>query len=243
MKDESVNGSRRAFVKAAAAGAVILSAGGGTALFSGCGKKGAEEALSSLALPPLPYPANALAPYMSEKTLGFHHGRHHANYVKKLGELVKGTEYSEMDISAIIRKSSKDPGAASIFNNAAQAHNHAFFWLSMKPKGGGLPGGAIKSALEKSFGSLDAFRKTFLEAASSVFGSGWVWLTSDGGKLAVVKTANADTPVTSSTTPLLCLDVWEHAYYLDYQDKRADYAAAWLDHMVDWNFADKNLAG
>lgn len=243
MKDEPFAESRRAFVKAAMAGALVLAAGGGTALFSGCGKKGAEEALSSLALPPLPYPANALAPFMSEKTLNFHHGRHHANYVKKLGELIKGTEYSEMDILAIIRKSHKDPRAAAIFNNAAQANNHAFFWLSMKPKGGGVPGGAVKKAIDKSFGSQDAFRKAFLDAASSVFGSGWVWLVNDGGKLVVAKTQNADTPVTSSAVPLLCLDVWEHAYYLDYQDKRADYAAAWLDHLVNWDFAEKNLAG
>lgn len=241
MENRPQNESRRTFFKVAAAGAALMAVGGGASLFSGCGKNSGDEAAGSLSLPPLPFPAGALSPYMSEKTLLIHHGRHHAKYLENLAKLIHGTVYSGMELTEIIRKARKDPAAAAVFNNAAQAANHSFFWNSMKPSGGGLPAGGLNDAVTKTFGNYNTFRKAFLDAAVSLFGSGWVWLVTDGKELSIVSASNAETPFTTSARPLLCLDVWEHAYYLDYQYRRADYAANWLDHLANWDFAAKNF--
>lgn len=192
-------------------------------------------------LPPLPYPLEALEPHVSSRTLSFHHGKHHAAYVTKLNELVKGTPLAERTLEDIVRETRNDALRTPIFNNAAQAWNHGFFWSSMTPKGGGSPNGELRRRLDSAFGSLDAFRREFAEAAATQFGSGWAWLVDEDGKLAVQATHDAETPAGTGATPLLALDVWEHAYYLDYQNRRPDFIAAYLDHLVNWDFAAKNL--
>lgn len=189
-------------------------------------------------LPELPYAKNALEPYMSANTFSFHHEKHHNAYVVNLNKLIPGTEFEKMSLEEIIRKSS-----GPIFNNAAQVWNHTFFWQSMKPKGGGKPTGAIAKQIEKDFGSYDKFREEFTNAATTQFGSGWAWLVLDGGKLSIIKTGNAETPVTQGKKAILTIDVWEHAYYLDYQNRRPDFITAFLDHLVNWEFAEKNLNG
>lgn len=191
----------------------------------------------------LPYKADALEPYISEKTIRFHYGKHHAGYVKKLNQMIKGTAYTVLDIEAIIQKTYGSPGETGIFNNAAQVFNHTFYWKSMKPGGGGVPDGIIAEKINADFGSYDAFKKAFASAALSQFGSGWAWLVKDGNTLKIIKTSNADTPVAQGLIPLLTVDVWEHAYYLDYQNRRADYIDAYLEHLVNWEFAETNLAG
>ena len=194
-------------------------------------------------LPPLPYALNALAPVISEQTLGFHYGKHHRAYVDNLNKLVSGTPVEGLDPLAIIRLLGGDPTKAAIFNNAAQAWNHEFYWHSLRPNGGGEPPTALKTWIESDFGSVDACRQALVSAATSQFGSGWAWLALNAkGKLEVVKTANADTPFSLGMKPLLTLDVWEHAYYLDYQNRRADYAKAVVDRLLNWEFAASNLA-
>jgi superoxide dismutase, Fe-Mn family len=191
----------------------------------------------------LPYAKDALEPYISLRTLEFHYGKHYQAYIDNTRKLITGTEYAGLSMKEIIQKSSGKPDQAAIFNNAAQSFNHEFFWNSMKSGGGGEPKGRIGLAIEKSFGNHAQFEKEFTEAALTQFGSGWAWLVQDGAFLKVVKTANADTPMTRGWTPLLTLDVWEHAYYLDYQNRRGDYIRAYLDHLINWNFAESNLAG
>ncbi len=188
-------------------------------------------------LPALPYAMNALEPYISERTMEFHYGKHHKAYVDNLNKLIAGTHFEQMSLEEIIRKTAGKTEYAGIFNNAAQAWNHAFFWTCMQPGGGGEPTGEMKKKIERSFGGYDKFREEFATAATTQFGSGWAWLAEDeeSGKLKVIKTANADTPIAHGLKPLLTVDVWEHAYYLDYQNRRPDFVNAFLDHLAKWN--------
>lgn len=190
---------------------------------------------------PLPYAENALNPYISSTTLGFHHGKHQRGYVETCNRLLAGSELEGEPLPRIIEATVSDPARVALFNAAAQAWNHDFYFDSMRPKGGGMPGGAIADQIAATFGTYGEFRKVFTEAAAGVFGSGWVWLVLTGDRLRIATTGNADTPLTSGAVPLLTLDVWEHAFYLDYQNRRADYVAAWLDHLVNWDFAAANL--
>jgi Fe-Mn family superoxide dismutase len=198
------------------------------------------RAASPLVLPPLPYAENALEPVITAKTLSFHYGKHHKAYMENLNKLIAGTDYSEMSLEEIIEGTAGRPERIAIFNNAAQTWNHTFYWKSMSPKGGGEPPASLKEKIDASFGSVDACKKELASAAVSQFGSGWVWLVLDGAKLKVVKTANADNPLTTGMKPLLTIDVWEHAYYLDYQNLRADYVNAVLDKLLNWEFALQN---
>jgi superoxide dismutase, Fe-Mn family len=195
-----------------------------------------------IAFPPLPYDQGALAPVISANTLSFHYGKHHKTYVDTLNKLIVGSEFADMPLEKIVKASSRQPEHAAIFNNAAQAWNHAFYWKSLKPKGGGEPPAALKSLIEGSFGSVDACKKELSKAAVGQFGSGWAWLVQDGDKLRILKTADAKTPITEGPKPLLTIDVWEHAYYLDYQNRRVDYVNALIDRLANWEFAAENLA-
>jgi len=188
-------------------------------------------------LPPLPYGLDALAPHISRETLEFHHGKHHNTYVTKLNELVEGTDQADADLTDVI-KGADGP----LFNNAAQHWNHSFYWNCMAPGGGGEPTGAVADKIGSAFGSYDDFRKEFIEAATTQFGSGWAWLTDDGtGKLAISKTSNADLPLKHDAKALLTIDVWEHAYYIDFRNKRPDYINTFLDSLVNWDFVNQNL--
>jgi Fe-Mn family superoxide dismutase len=202
----------------------------------------ARAAADPFTLPPLPWPENALSPAISANTIGFHYGKHHQGYVNKLNELVAGTPLAEQPLEAVIKATAGKADQATIFNNAAQVWNHSFYWNSLRPKGGGKPSGALAAQIDQSFGNFDAFKTEFTKAATSQFGSGWAWLVKDGDKLSIVKTGNADTPIAHGQQPLLTVDVWEHAYYLDYQNRRADYVAAVLDGVINWEFAAQNLA-
>jgi superoxide dismutase, Fe-Mn family len=193
-------------------------------------------------LPPLPYAQDALAPVISAETLSFHYGKHHKAYVDNLNKLVAGTDMSETPLETLIKAVAGKPDKAGVFNNAAQVWNHSFFWNSMKPNGGGAPTGAVAKAIDASFGSYDNFKKEFSNAAMTQFGSGWAWLVADKGQLKIAKTPNAETPLTTGQTALLTVDVWEHAYYLDYQNRRADFVAAVIDKLLNWEFANANLA-
>ena len=189
-------------------------------------------------LPALPYALDALQPHISKETLEFHYGKHHQTYVTNLNNLVKGTEFENMSLEDIIRKSK-----AGIFNNAAQIWNHTFYWHSLSPKGGGKPAGDLAKAIDAKFGSFDEFKKQFSAAAVGTFGSGWAWLVKNAdGTVAIESTSNAATPLTTDKKPLLTCDVWEHAYYIDYRNRRPDYVAAFWN-LVNWEFAAKNFAG
>ena len=192
-------------------------------------------------LPPLPYADNALEPVISANTIGFHYGKHHKGYLDNLNKMIAGTEYSDLPLEKIIAATAGNADKTAIFNNAAQTWNHTFYWQSLRPKGGGDPPAALKQRLVAAFGSMDACKKELAGAATSQFGSGWAWLVLEGDKLKVVKTANADTPLTKGMKPLLTIDVWEHAYYLDYRNRRADYVNAVLEKLINWEFAAKNL--
>jgi Fe-Mn family superoxide dismutase len=196
---------------------------------------------SSISLPALPYEENALQPVISATTLSFHHGKHHKTYVDTLNKLIAGTEFADLPLEKIIKTTATQAEHAAIFNNAAQAWNHTFYWRSLKPKGGGEPPATLKRLMESSFGSVDACKKELANAAVGQFGSGWAWLVQDGEKLKVVKTGNANNPLTQGTPPLFTIDVWEHAYYLDYQNRRADHVNALLDKLANWEFAAENL--
>jgi Fe-Mn family superoxide dismutase len=195
----------------------------------------------SFQLPDLAYKIDALEPWMSRRTLELHHGRHHAGYINKLNGMIEGTDWEKKDLADIVRGTFGDDKAKGVFNNAAQAWNHDFFWKSMSPEGGGDPDGELAKRLEKDFGSVDGFRKTFKETATGVFGSGWTWLVDDGGKLSIAGTSNAVTPIVEGKRPLLTIDVWEHAYYVDYQNDRGGFVDAFLEHLVNWSFAADNL--
>ncbi len=197
----------------------------------------------SFTLPNLPYAKDALAPHISANTLDFHHGKHHATYVKNLNGLVEGTDLENASLEEVIQSVAGDASKGGIFNNAAQIWNHTFYWHSMKPQGGGKPSGALAAKIEKDFGSYDDFVAQFKKAGATQFGSGWAWLVVEGGKLKILKTANAETPLTQSgVTPLMTCDVWEHAYYLDFQNRRPDYLSTFLEHLVNWDFAAENLS-
>lgn len=196
---------------------------------------------NTIVLPPLLYADNGLEPVITARTIGFHYGKHHQGYVDNLGKLVKDTEYAELPLEKIITGTAGVADKAAIFNNAAQVWNHTFYWQSLTPKGGGEPPAALKARIDASFGSVDACKKEIAAAAVAQFGSGWAWLVLDGDKLKVVKSANADNPLKAGLKPLLTVDVWEHAYYLDYQNRRADHVAAVLDKLINWEFALKNL--
>jgi len=190
---------------------------------------------------PLPYADNALDPVITAHTMSFHYGKHHKTYVDNLNKLVVGTEFADMSLEQVIAGSAGKADKVGIFNNSAQIWNHTFYWHSMKPHGGGEPPAALKQKIDAAFGSLDACKKELANAAVTQFGSGWAWLVSDAGALKVVKTGNAELPMTKGMKALLCIDVWEHAYYLDWQNRRADYVNALLDKLVNWGFAADNL--
>lgn len=192
-------------------------------------------------LPPLPYAGDALEPHISANTLSFHHGKHHQAYVTNLNNLVKDTDLAGKSLEEIIKAVAGDASKAGIFNNAAQVWNHTFYWNSMKPNGGGKPTGDIAAKIDADFGSYDKFVEEFKAAGATQFGSGWAWLVLDGGKLKVTKTPNADLPMAHGQTAILTMDVWEHAYYLDFQNRRPDYIATFLDKLVNWDFANANL--
>ena len=192
----------------------------------------------AIILPELTYPKDALAPYLSEKTLDFHYGKHHNTYVLNVNKLIEGTDLANETLENIINKTVRDTSKSGIFNNAAQVWNHTFYWHSMKPKGGGPPNGAIADRINADFGSYDKFAEEFKNAGITQFGSGWIWLIVKNGKLEVMKTSNADTPIAHGLKPVLTVDVWEHAYYLDYQNRRPDYLDAFIKNLVNWHFAN-----
>jgi Fe-Mn family superoxide dismutase len=191
-------------------------------------------------LPPLPYGDNALDPVISANTLGFHYGKHHKTYVDNLNKLITGTELADLSLEEVIAATAGKADKVGVFNNAAQVWNHTFYWSSLLPNGGGEPPAALRQKIEASFGSVDACKKELATAATTQFGSGWAWLVKDGDKLQVTKTSNADLPLTKGLKPLLTIDVWEHAYYLDYQNRRVDYVNAVLDKLINWGFAADN---
>jgi Fe-Mn family superoxide dismutase len=190
-------------------------------------------------LPKLPYAQDALVPHLSLETMQYHYGKHHQAYVDNLNKLIKGTEFAELPLEAIIKRAP----AGGIFNNAAQVSNHSFFWQSMTPEGGDSPKGALAEAIAKTWGSVDKFNELFLAQAVGNFGSGWTWLVKKAdGSLAVTSTTGAQTPLTGSDKPLLTLDVWEHAYYIDYRNQRPKFVESYLTHLVNWPFAASNFA-
>jgi Fe-Mn family superoxide dismutase len=240
---------RRTVLGAAFAG-TALAALGAPSCSAARSSEGAHAALSTKSnklimaheLPPLPYADNALAPMISSNTIGFHYGKHHKAYVDNLNGLLKDApDLASLSLEALVQKIAGDTSKAGMFNNAAQVWNHTFYWNSMAPKGGGQPTGKLLDLIGTSFGSYDKFKDAFATAGKTQFGSGWAWLVLDGGKLTVEKTANADTPMARGKKCLLTMDVWEHAYYLDFQNRRPDYITAFLDKLVNWEFAAKNL--
>jgi len=193
-------------------------------------------------LPVLPYAQDALEPYMSARTMGFHYGKHHQAYLDNLNKRVAGTPWAAgQSLEKVVLESAGMADQAAVFNNAAQAWNHDFFWKSMNPGGGGKPAGRLLKLVEKSFGGFDEFKNAFVTAAVAQFGSGWVWLVQEGDALKIIQTSNADTPIAHGQTALLTCDVWEHAYYLDYQNRRNDFVQAFLDHLANWEFAAAQL--
>jgi Fe-Mn family superoxide dismutase len=191
-------------------------------------------------LPPLPYDEGALEPVISKRTMGFHHGKHHAGYVKKLNELVAGTPLADQKLDDVVKATFGDASKTKIFNNAAQAWNHTFFWACLSPRGT-EPAGQLAAALERDFGSYTKFKEAFVKAGAEHFGSGWVWLVSDNGKLGIEAEHDAVTPLTEGKTCILTIDLWEHAYYLDYQDKRADFLKQVTEKLLNWDFARQNF--
>ncbi len=190
---------------------------------------------------PLPYAQDALEPVISAKTLEYHYGKHYAGYVEKANSLIKGKVRGAKSVEDVILLAAGDDSTASIFNNAAQAYNHAFFFKCLKPEGGGVPEGMLGEMIAATFGSYEKFKSVFITAAKDQFGSGWVWLVLDEDELSIIATANADTPIAHELTPLFTVDVWEHAYYLDYQNRRTDFVAAVLDNLANWDFVSDQL--
>ncbi|MBK6638372.1 MAG: superoxide dismutase [Fe] [Rhodocyclaceae bacterium] len=190
-------------------------------------------------LPALPYATDALAPHMSKETFEYHYAKHHQAYVTNLNNLIKGTEYESLDLEAIIKKAP----AGGIYNNSAQVWNHSFFWNCLTPNGGGSPGGLLLGAIEKEWGSFDEFKKAFQTSAVGNFGSGWTWLVKKAdGSVDIVNTGAAGTPLTTADKALLCIDVWEHAYYIDYRNARPKFVETFLNSLANWSFAEKNFA-
>ncbi|MFZ4121310.1 MAG: superoxide dismutase [Caulobacterales bacterium] len=193
-------------------------------------------------LAPLPFAPTALEPHISARTFEFHHGKHHQAYVNNLNKLLEGSDLASATLVDVVKAVAGDASKAGVFNNAAQVWNHDFFWHSLKAGGGGKPTGNIADLITASFGGYEPFAEAFTQAATTQFGSGWAWLVHKGGKLEIRKTPNAETPLTEAgTTPLLTLDVWEHAYYLDYQNRRPDFIKTFLDSLANWDFANANL--
>jgi superoxide dismutase, Fe-Mn family len=200
-----------------------------------------KEAIMGFELPELPYPKNALEPHISARTMEFHHGKHHNTYVTTANQLIQGTSFEGQPLEEVIRKTMGDAEKTKIFNNAAQVWNHTFFWNCMKPDGGGAPTGTIAERIRSDFGSHEKFAEALKNAGTTQFGSGWAWLVLKEGKLEVIKTANADTPIAHGIEPVLTVDVWEHAYYLDYQNKRADFLDAFIGNLINWDFANSRM--
>ncbi len=196
---------------------------------------------ASHTLPPLPYAENALDPVISARTLGIHYGKHHKTYVDNLNKLITDTEFAGLTLQEIMSATSGQANKAGIFNNAAQIWNHTFYWNSLSKAGGGEPPLILKQKIESSFGDLNSCKKELATAAMTQFGSGWAWLVMNGDKLEVSKTSNAESPLTNGIKPLLVIDVWEHAYYLDYQNRRVDYVNAVIEKLINWGFAEDNL--
>lgn len=224
--------SRRELI-VTASGVACLVALGGTGL--------ASAAASPRELPPLPYGEGALEPVISARTVAVHYGKHHRGYLDNLNKLVAGTELADWPLERIVAGTAGKPEQAAIFNNAAQVANHTFYWQSLSPQGGGEPPEGLRERLVTAFGSVEACKKELAATALAQFGSGWAWLVAEGPALKLVKTSNADTPLVHGQRPLLVIDVWEHAYYLDYQNRRADYVNAVLDKLLNWRFAAENL--
>jgi Fe-Mn family superoxide dismutase len=195
----------------------------------------------TIALPNLPFEKNALEPHISEQTIEFHYGKHHNAYVVNLNKFIEGTDLAGQDLETIINKTANDASKASIFNNAAQVWNHSFYWNCIKP-GGGAPSGAIAKKIDSDFGSYEKFNEELKNAGVTQFGSGWAWLVMKDGRLEIMKTLNADTPLAHGLKPLLTVDVWEHAYYLDYQNRRPDYLATFIEHLINWDFVNSQMA-
>ena len=203
-----------------------------------CRQRGAAAAFT---LPALPYAPDALAPVISAQTIALHYGKHHQGYVNTLNKLVAGTPFVGKPLEEVVRSSEGQAGQTAIFNNAAQIWNHTFYWRSLSPQGGGQPAENLLTAVKQAFGSFEACTAALTDAALTQFGSGWVWLVADKGRLQVMKTSNAETPLTKGLTPLLTIDVWEHAYYVDWQNRRADYVKAVLERRINWAFVAENL--
>jgi superoxide dismutase, Fe-Mn family len=195
----------------------------------------------AISLPELPYGKDALAPIISANTLDFHYGKHHKAYVDNLNKLIAGTDLEGKSLEEIIKISVSDSAKSGIFNNAAQVWNHSFYWQGLKKSGGGAPTGAIAAKINATWGSYDKFAEELKNAGMTQFGSGWAWLILDGSQLKITKTANADTPLAHGQKPLLTIDVWEHAYYLDYQNRRPDYLTAVIQNLINWDFVNANL--
>ena len=194
----------------------------------------------AITLPSIPYEQNALEPHIGAKTLEFHYGKHHNAYVVNTNKMIEGTDLENKDLETIIKKTTGDAKRVGIFNNSAQVWNHTFYWNSMKPGGGGKPSGAIASKINSAFGSYEKFVEEFKNAGVTQFGSGWAWLVEEGDSLKIIKTANADTPIAHGLKPLLTVDVWEHAYYLDYQNRRPDYLSTFVEKLINWDFVNSN---
>lgn len=225
---------------------LLIAGGAGTFLsafpFSVTANNQPSEDTMTFTLPDLPYAKDALEPHISSKTLEFHHGKHHNAYVTNLNKLIEGTDLEGQELEAIIQKTANDNAKKGIFNNAAQVWNHTFYWHCMSPDGGGEPSGALAEQIKADFGSFDAFKEKFKAAGTGQFGSGWAWLVMNkNGQLEVTNTLNAENPMTEGKTPLLTMDVWEHAYYLDYQNRRPDYADAFIANCINWDFVAQNF--
>lgn len=232
--------ARRRFISGTAA--LSLSAVAGVAV--GQEPRGAAASSAPFTLQELPWKPSALAPLLSTTTVDLHYGKHHAGYLANLNRALPGSRFENMTLQEVVRASAKDPDARAIFNNAAQVANHDFYWKSLAPNGGGKPPASLRESIEFAFGDLAGLKKEFLVNSASQFGSGWVWLVYDRSmkRLAVIKTSNADTPATSLLfVPLAVVDVWEHAYYVDYQNRRAEYAEAIFDKALNWGFVESNL--
>jgi len=238
MEDRIMSGelTRREFLTASLAGTAVLAVSA-----AGIPSTAWAQKMSPFGVPLLPYAEDALAPIISARTVSFHYGKHHLGYLYILNDLVQNTPYEKMRLDEIIKSTAAVPEKTPVFNAAAQVWNHTFYWNGMKPGGGGKPQGEIGRRIDKDFGGYENFRKEFVSAALGQFGSGWAWLATDGRVLKVVRTPNAENPMTQGLTPLLTVDVWEHAYYLDYQNRRKDFVEASLDKLVNWAFAEKNL--
>ena len=201
--------------------------------------------MTQITLPDLPYAHDALAPHISQETLEYHHDKHHNAYVTNLNNLIKGTDLEGKELDDIIKATAGDASKSGIFNNAAQVWNHTFYWNCMTPNGGGKATGALAAKIDEAFGSYDKFAEEFAQAATTQFGSGWAWLIADevNGKLSIMKTSNGDNPMAHGKVAVLTIDVWEHAYYIDFRNARPKYISTFIDHLINWEYANAKLAG